>query len=129
MRENSGDAGGVLLYACVSHKSPNHAYDGKMQMVQGRMWKSRRGSADAGSPSTLGNLRLRSTPLAERGARDVGPVAGGNFAKAKQCAMVARLRIMYSCYDSYSYRLWSLANVWSNCQRKFLTIKLLFIIR
>ncbi|KAJ9585912.1 hypothetical protein L9F63_020446, partial [Diploptera punctata] len=27
--------------------------------------------------------------------------------------MVARAASMFGCYDSYSYRLWSLANVWS----------------
>ncbi|XP_066994900.2 zinc finger protein 1 [Anabrus simplex] len=30
--------------------------------------------------------------------------------------MVARTESMFGCYDSYSYRLWSLANVWSTCQ-------------
>lgn len=34
-----------------------------------------------------------------------------------QPAMVARSS-MFGCYGSYSYRLWSLANVWSNCQCK-----------
>lgn len=48
------------------------------------------------------------------------------LAKAKQYAMVARIGSMYSCYDSYSYRLWSLANVWSNCQRKFFLLISLF---
>ncbi|KAI4459768.1 histone h4 transcription factor-related [Holotrichia oblita] len=30
--------------------------------------------------------------------------------------MVARSESMFGCYDSYSYRLWSLANVWNTCQ-------------
>jgi len=32
--------------------------------------------------------------------------------------MVARGASMFGCYDSYSYRLWSLANVWSQCEYK-----------
>lgn len=35
-----------------------------------------------------------------------------------QRAMVARSESMFGCYDSYSYRLWSLANVWSGCHCK-----------
>jgi hypothetical protein len=36
-----------------------------------------------------------------------------------QLAMVARSESMFGCYDSYSYRLWSLANVWNTCQREY----------
>uniref|UniRef100_A0A6P7GNG9 Zinc finger protein 1 isoform X1 n=1 Tax=Diabrotica virgifera virgifera TaxID=50390 RepID=A0A6P7GNG9_DIAVI len=35
--------------------------------------------------------------------------------------MVARSESMFGCYDSYSYRLWSLANVWNTCQPSPLT--------
>ncbi|KAJ8921790.1 hypothetical protein NQ315_008419 [Exocentrus adspersus] len=33
--------------------------------------------------------------------------------------MVARSESMFGCYDSYSFRLWSLANVWNTCQPKY----------
>lgn len=40
--------------------------------------------------------------------------------ETRQQAMVAQCGSMFGSYESYSYRLWSLANVWTGCQCKFI---------
>ncbi|KPJ18440.1 hypothetical protein RR48_05619 [Papilio machaon] len=61
-------------------------------------------------------------------ARRAGREAGRAHSAARRAerrtyprarAMVARTDEMFGCYgDSYSYRLWSLANVWGACRRE-----------
>ncbi|CAH2072053.1 unnamed protein product, partial [Iphiclides podalirius] len=54
----------------------------------------------------------------ERRAGFIPPRAAPQTARSPRArAMVARTDEMFGCYgDSYSYRLWSLANVWGACR-------------
>ncbi|CAH0729108.1 unnamed protein product, partial [Brenthis ino] len=80
-----------------------------------RMLVNGGGGGGAGSAGVCGAGGVRG---AQGGARG-GPAhsAARRAASDTSQAMVARTDEMFGCYgDSYSYRLWSLANVWGACR-------------